>query len=59
MFHVSWERGIKVVDGTMVASGLPLIQEIILHYLDGPNTITRVLKCNRWRQKSQCQKDVV
>ena len=59
MFHVSWERGIKVVDETMVANGLPLRQEIILHYLDGPNTITRVLKCSRWRQKSQCQKDVV
>ena len=26
MFHVSWQRGIKVVDETMVANGLPLRQ---------------------------------
>lgn len=48
---VTWQRGIKIVGGIKVADHLNLNVVIILDYLGGPNVITRLLECERGRQK--------
>lgn len=54
---VTWQRRIKVASGIKFVNQLTLYKESILNFPDGYNVITKMLKCKRGKDKSQCQSD--